>query len=186
MVEKAEEQKAVVEKQIDLLNSLNLGFNELRSRRQEMKLRLGIFFFLILAGCASSPQITDIRSGMRPTEVQKLMGEPSDRAFQGSLEKWYYPHSEKGKVRLVVFDKNRVVKMAVIDADQVDAEMTKEREKGLCVGKNTYGKYEEGGGCNMYGCWPAGGFCNGFGCTSSGRCSSKGCPKKISSFKCTD
>ena len=145
---------------------------------------------LLLGACASHPPITDVSSGMSSQEVKAALGAPSDKSFEGSQEKWIYSQDD-GSQKVLTFKSGKLVTLGTEkDGKPAGAVITPAAAgtpgASLCAGTNDYGSFAEGGGCNLYGCWPKGGYCNGFGCTATGRCTNQGCPKKISTFHCTE
>jgi hypothetical protein len=159
-----------------------------------MKTTLAIFvatLSLLLGACASHRPIAEVSAGMTSAQVREALGEPADKSFEGSFEKWVYPQSD-GSQRILTFRGGKLTSLVsekdgkLSGASAAASAVSKESASTLCVGTNDYGSYADGGGCNMYGCWPRGGYCNGFGCSATGRCTNQGCPKKISSFLCTE
>ena len=149
---------------------------------------------LLLFACATGKdRIAKLQPGMDRKQVQNAMGEPKDRTFRGSQEKWVYEGESEDQSKLVVFENGKVVEL--LNVSDVKKTMHQEGKKSrtaqasrekFCAGSNSYGKFPKGGGCNMYGCWPKGGYCNAFGCSSSGNCTNRGCPDKIASYQCVE
>ena len=148
---------------------------------------------LFLGACATTKdRIINVSRGMTDSEVRDIMGTPVDRTFRGEQELWSYPSGHEGQSKVIVFQNKKVVDL--VNASEGDSNHTMDKvdvntanhRTYVCRGKNDFGRFAEGGGCSLYGCWAPGGSCNGFGCTSTGFCSSRGCPNKVESFKCDD
>ncbi len=154
-------------------------------------------FLLLLSACATNPYraAMSIQPGMSKEQVTALAGEPLDRAFVGTQERWVYGAATEGTPRkIVVFRSGKVVSLesevSIAGASApgtTNATPTTSESANLpCADKNGFGSFAEGGGCNMYGCFPPGGYCNSFGCSAQGVCTVKRCPKPIDTYRCIE
>jgi hypothetical protein len=159
-----------------------------------MKTGFYILALLVLVHCASNParKALQIQPGMTKQEVAEIAGEPTDRTFVGTGERWVF-QGEGTERKVVLFRGGKVVSLeseTVGAANSPETGKTSATEHGKvglpCVDKNQFGSFAEGGGCNMYGCYPPGGYCNSFGCSAQGNCTNKKCPKPIESYHCID